>query len=280
MPLYKLEEFDPNYRETFGGDDVKTLDLYTEGGVRVGSVADALVDQEGRFRYLVIDTSFDSVSKKILLPIGLSHINYPAQRVYVDGLSKEQVEYLPEYQETINVDEDYEKEVRLVFRPESRDISEQQDISLYEREPDLYNLNEQYHQTLRLYEERLIANKHRVKTGEVKVGKHVETQIAQVTVPVKKERVLIERVLPTEIGTVVDPKALKFQEGEIARIELYEERPEIRKEAFVREEIRVKKVVDRHTVEAQDTIRREQLDIDTTGELHMDAASRNPEQAF
>ena len=280
MPLYKLEEFDPNYRETFGGDDVKTLDLYTEGGVRVGSVADALVDQEGRFRYLVIDTSFDSVSKKILLPIGLSHINYPAQRVYVDGLSKEQVEYLPEYQETINVDEDYEKEVRLVFRPESRDISEQQDISLYEREPDLYNLNEQYHQTLRLYEERLIANKHRVKTGEVKVGKHVETQIAQVTVPVKKERVLIERVLPTEVGTVVDPKALKFQEGEIARIELYEERPEIRKEAFVREEIRVKKVVDRHTVEAQDTIRREQLDIDTTGELHMDAASRNPEQAF
>jgi uncharacterized protein (TIGR02271 family) len=280
MPLYKLEEFDPNYRETFGGDDVKTLDLYTEGGVRVGSVADALVDQDGRFRYLVIDTSFDSVSKKILLPIGLSHINYPAQRVYVDGLSKEQVEYLPEYQETINVDEDYEKEVRLVFRPESRDISEQQDISLYEREPDLYNLNEQYHQTLRLYEERLIAHKHRVKTGEVKVGKHVETQIAQVTVPVKKERVLIERVLPTEVGTVVDPKALKFQEGEVARIELYEERPEIRKEAFVREEIRVKKVVDRHTVEAQDTIRREQLDIDTTGELHMDAASRNPEQAF
>lgn len=278
MPLYKLEEFDPNYRETFGGDDVKTLDLYTEGGVRVGSVADALVDQEGRFRYLVIDTSFDSISKKILLPIGLSHINYPAQRVYVDGLSKEQVEHLPEYQETVNIDEDYEKEVRLVFRPETRDTSEQQDISLYEREPDLYNLNEQYHQTLRLYEERLIANKHRVKTGEVKVGKHVTTQIAQVTVPVKKERIVIERVPPTEVGTVLDPKALKFQEGEITRIELYEETPEIRKEAFVREEIRVKKVVDRHTVEAQDTIRREELDIDTTGELHLDGASRNPEQ--
>lgn len=278
MPLYKLEEFDPNYRETFSGDDVKTLDLYTEGGVRVGSVADALVDQEGRFRYLVIETSFDSISKKILLPIGLSHINYPAQRVYVDGLSKEQVEHLPEYQESVDIDEDYEKEVRLVFRPESRDTSEQQNISLYEREPDLYKLNEQYHQTLRLYEERLIANKHRVKTGEVKVGKHVTTQIAQVTVPVKKERIVIERVPPTELGTVLDPKALKFQEGEITRIELYEETPEIRKEAFVREEIRVKKVVDRHTIEAQDTIRREELDIDTTGELYLDGATRNPEQ--
>jgi uncharacterized protein (TIGR02271 family) len=279
MPLYKLEEFDPNYRETFGGDDVKALDAYTEGGVRIGSIADALVDQNGRFRYLVIDSSFDSVTKKILLPIGLSHINYPAQRVYVDGLSKEQVERLPEYQETMTVDEDYETRVRLVFRPENRDRISDREISLYEREPDLYNLNEQYHQTLRLYEERLIANKHRIKTGEVALGKHIETQTARVTVPLKKERVLIERVPPTDAGTVVDPKAVKFQEGEVTRIELYEETPEIRKEAFVREEVRVKKVVDRQTVEAQDTIRREELDIDTTGELNVDEASRKREEA-
>ncbi|MBE9197569.1 MULTISPECIES: DUF2382 domain-containing protein [unclassified Nodularia (in: cyanobacteria)] len=279
MPLYKLEDFDPNYRETFGGDDVKTLELYTEGGVRVGSVADALLDQDGRFRYLVIDTSFDSISKKILLPIGLSHINYPAKRVYVDGLSKEQVEHLPEYQESMTVDEDYEKQVGHVFRPHSRYESDDRQTSIYEREPDLYTLNEQYHQTLRLYEERLIANKHRVKTGEVSVGKHIETQTARVTVPVKKERVLIERVPPTEAGTVVDPNALKFQEGEVTRIELYEETPEIRKEAFVREEVRVKKIVDRQTVEAQDTIRREQLDIDTTGELHVDETGTKREES-
>ncbi|GAX36737.1 DUF2382 domain-containing protein [Nodularia sp. NIES-3585] len=279
MPLYKLEHFDPNYRETFGGDDVKALELYTEGGVRIGSVADALVDQGGRFRYLVIDTSLDSISKKILLPIGLSHINYPAKRVYVDGLSKEQVERLPEYRESMTVDENYEKEVRLVFRPESRDGADDQEISIYEREPDLYTLNEQYHQTLRLYEERLIANKHRVKTGEVSVGKHIETQTARVTVPVKKERVLIERIPPKETGIVVDPNAHKFQEGEVTRIELYEETPEIRKEAFVREEVRVKKVVDRQTVEAQDTIRREQLDIDTTGELHVDETGTRREEA-
>lgn len=270
MPLYKLEEFDPNYRETFGGDDVKALDLYTESGVRVGSVADALVDQDGRFRYLVIDSSLDSLSKKILLPIGLSHINYPANRVNVDGLSKEQVERLPEYQESMTVDEDYEKEVRLVFRPETTNVSQSGETSIYQRELGLYNLNEQYHQTLRLYEERLIAGKHRVKTGEVGLGKHVETQTARVTVPVNKERVLIERVRPAEAGTVVDPNAPKFQDGEVTRIELYEETPEIRKEAFVREEVIVKKVVDRHTVEAQDTIRLERLDIDTTGELSVD----------
>jgi len=36
--------------------------------------------------------------------------------------------------------------------------------------------------------------------------------------------------------------------------EIYEEKPEIHKEAFVREEVRVKKVVEQDTVEAQETL--------------------------
>jgi uncharacterized protein (TIGR02271 family) len=278
MPLYKLAEFDPQYRETFGGDDVKGLNLYTEGEVKIGSVADALVDQDGRFRYLVIDTGIDTLGKKILLPIGLSRINYPARSVYVDGLSKQQVEMLPEYHENLTVDEDYEEKVRSVFRPTGSNASYDRTRYSYQQEPNLYNLNEQYHQTLRLHEERLIANKHRVKTGEVAVGKHIETETARVAVPIRKERVLIERVSPADAGTVVDPKELQFQEGEVARIEVYEETPEIRKEAFVREEVRVKKLVDRDTVEAEDTIRREELDIHTTGELHIDNTGTNVQE--
>ncbi|WP_414754524.1 DUF2382 domain-containing protein [Anabaena sp. CCY 9910] len=268
MPLYKLEEFDPNYRETFGGDDVKALELYTQSGVRVGAIADVLVDNEGRFRYLVIDTHIDdSINKKILLPIGLSQINYPARRVYVDGLSKEQVEHLPEYHDNIAVNEEYEEKVRGIFRPQTSNLTYDRQTYDYQQEPALYNLNEQYHQTFRLYEERLIANKHRVKTGEVAVGKHIETENARVAVPIQRERVVIERAAPTSPDTIVDPKEVKFQQGEVARIELYEETPEIRKEAFVREEVRVRKVVESDTVEAQDIIRREELDIDTAGNL-------------
>ncbi|MDZ8080671.1 MAG: DUF2382 domain-containing protein [Nostoc sp. DcaGUA01] len=267
MPLHKLEHFDPNYRETFGGDDVKALDVYTEGEQRVGSVIDVLVDDDGRFRYLIIDTSLDSVNKQILLPVGLSRINYPARSVHVDGLSREQIERLPEYREIGNVDNDYEEKVRSVFRSSTSGVN-YNDTYNYQKEPALYELNEQYHQTFRLYEERLVANKHRIKTGEVAVGKHIETETARVTVPIQKERVLIERVVPTEAGSV-DTNELKFQEGEVARIAVYEETPEIRKEAFVREEVRVKKVIERDTVEAQDTIRREELNVDTAGELHV-----------
>ncbi|MBW4451778.1 MAG: DUF2382 domain-containing protein [Nostoc indistinguendum CM1-VF10] len=269
MPLHKLEHFDPNYRETFGGDDMKSLDLYTEGGDRVGSVADVLVDDDGHFRYLVIDTSVDFLGKKILLPIGLSRINYAARRVYVDGLSRQQVEGLVEYKEDAFIDHDYEESVRSGFRSPSSGVTYDHNTYNYQTEPALYGLNDQDHQTFRLYEERLVANKQRIKTGEVTVGKHIETETASVTVPIQKERVLIERVVPTEAGNVIDPNELKFQEGEVARIEVYEETPEIRKEAFVREEIRVKKVVEQDTVEAQGTIRREELDVDTEGNLQV-----------
>ncbi|MER3494291.1 MAG: photosystem reaction center subunit H [Mastigocladus sp. ERB_26_2] len=275
MPLYKLEDFDPTYRDTFGGDDIKGLPLYTEGGNRIGTVADALVDPEGRFRYLVIETESDFHSKRILLPIGISRIDYNQQRVYVDGLSREQVQNLPVYRDDMTVDYDYEEQVRRNYRPQ-QNVAYDRDSYTYENDASLYNLNEQNHQTFKLYEERLIANKNRIKTGEVTVGKHIETETATVSVPIKKERVVIERVPTTTEAVAVSPDEAQFQAGEVARIEIYEETPEIRKEAFVREEVRVKKVVDKDVVEAQETIRREELDIQTEGNLPLDTT--NPQQ--
>lgn len=275
MPLHKIADFDPNYRDTFGGDDVKGLDLYTEGDQKIGTVADVLVDNDGRFRYLVIDTRSGLTEKQILLPIGLSRTDYNQQRVYVDGLSKAQVEQLPEYSDRYTVDYDYEEQVRGVYRPlTANTVSTEAAASTatydrntynYQQDASLYDLNEQNNQTFRLYEERLIANKNRVKTGEVAIGKHIETETERVSVPLEKERVVIERVTPTDAGTVISPNEVAFQEGEIARIEVYEETPEIHKEAFVREEIRVKKVVEHETFNAEETVRREELDIDTEG---------------
>ncbi len=273
MPLYKLEDFDPTYRDTFGGDDIKGLPLYTEGGNRIGTVIDALVDPDGRFRYLVIETESDFHSKRILLPIGLSRIDYTQRRVYVDGLSKQQVQNLPVYKDDMTVDYDYEEQVRRNYRPE-QNLTYNRDSYNYQNDASLYNLNEQKHQTFKLYEERLIANKNRIKTGEVTVGKHIETETATVSVPIEKERVVIERVPATAEGVAVSPDATQFQAGEVARIELYEETPEIQKEAFVREEVRVKKIVDKDVVEAQETIRREELDVQTEGNLPLDETNR------
>jgi uncharacterized protein (TIGR02271 family) len=150
------------------------------------------------------------------------------------------------------------------------------DTYTYHQEPSLYGMNDTDHQTLKLYEERLIANKRRMKTGEVAIGKHVETETARVSVPIEKERVVIERVTPADAGRAVSPGAVDFREGEVAHVEIYEETPEIHKEAVVREEIRVKKVVEQETVQAQETLRREELDVKTDGTPIVDRPAGRP----
>ncbi|MBC1218985.1 DUF2382 domain-containing protein [Nostoc sp. UCD121] len=290
MVLYKLEDFEPNYRDTFEGKEINGLGVYTQGtDEKIGTVSDVLVDEEGHFRYLVVDLGFWIFGKKVLLPIGRARIDYNVDRVYTIGLTREQAEDLPEFSERQALDYDYEERVRGVYRQpanytSSLDASAPVEASIpvdttyqpattaptynrdsynYEHEPSLFGLNEQDHQTLRLYEERLIASKRRQKTGEVSIGKHVETETARVAVPVERERVVIERVTPADAGTAVSGREADFREGEVARLEIHEETPDVRKEAFLREEVRVRKVVDQDTVETQETVRREELDVNS-----------------
>lgn len=119
---------------------------------------------------------------------------------------------------------------------------------------------------IRLYEERLMVNKQKAKTGEVAIGKRIETETAKVSVPVEKERVVIERT-DTVGTTAVAPGTVTFGDAEVARVEVYEETADIKKQAFVREEVNVRKEVERDTVEARETIRREELEVETDGEV-------------
>lgn len=294
MSLQRIKDFDPDYRDHFEGNDLQNYDLYANGD-KVGSVDDLLVDDDGRIRYLIINTGIWILGKKVLLPIGRAQIDFANRRVTVRGLSREQVEALPQYDGTMPVDYEHEEQVRGVYRPMSSGTAGAADAGLgttplersasldydrnpaldydrdtyaYNRDPELYDMNDRDHQNLRLYEERLIARKTRNKTGEVAVGKHVETETARVSVPVDKERVVIERTTPTDAAVGADARS--FQEGEVARVEVYEEVPDIQKEAFVREEVTVRKEVDHQTVDAEETIRREMLDVDTQGNPNVD----------
>lgn len=130
--------------------------------------------------------------------------------------------------------------------------------------------------TVRLYEERLIADKHREKVGEVVVGKRVETETAQASVPIEKERVVIERVDPVDAAATIAPADVQFGNAEVARMEVYEETPDIQKQAFVREEVNVKKIVDRDMVNAEEKLRRERLNLDTAGQPIIDDQALDP----
>ncbi|MDF5733686.1 MAG: DUF2382 domain-containing protein [Rhizonema sp. PD38] len=276
MPLHKISDFDAEYHSTVQGGDIKGRGVHSQGnGEKIGSVSDILVDDQGKFRYLIVDLGLWIFGKKVLLPIGRTRTDSSANQILV-SMTKEQAENLPEYKEGMPLDYDYEEQVRGVHRTRPLDAastavgnvtspSYNRDTYNYEQDRDLYDVSDHEDQTFKLYEERLVANKQRQKTGEVTIGKHVETDTARVAVPLEKERVIIERVTPTNAGQAVAPGTANFREGEVARLEIHEEVPDIRKEAFVREEVRVTKVVDQETVEAQETIRREELDVNTDG---------------
>lgn len=285
MALHKIKEFYPDDIED--ERNVKGLDLYAQEE-KIGSVDDVLVDDEGQFRYLILKTGGWLSGKKVMLPIGRARIDNDHSRVYADYLTKEQVEALPEFTDDMRVDYDHEERVRGVYRspaangvgyagaasaPPTTNTEPLLDLEVgyagydrntytYEQEPDLYNLNEQNHPNLKLYEERLIATKTRQKTGEAVVSKRVETETETASIAVDKERIVVEHI-PTISGTAVAPGEASFEAGEVARIDVYAEVPEFHKEAFVREEVRVSKVVDRETATAEETLRREELDVDT-----------------
>lgn len=244
MTMYKIKDFDPNYQTHFDGVDIIGFDVYT-GQEKIGLIADILVEDNGSLRYLVINTGVWVLGKKILLPIGKAKFDNKSKRVYVDAFSKAQVESLPNYNENDVVDRSYEERVRNVYRPTAMNSGASPVAAAanpaHDQDAAMYKLNDTDHQNLKLYEERLIADKQRRKTGEVVVGKRVETEKATVSVPLDKERVVVERTTPQDGNVAVTVNAGAFQEGEIARMEVFEESVDIRKEAFVREEVNVKK---------------------------------------
>ncbi|WP_295616851.1 DUF2382 domain-containing protein [Chamaesiphon sp. GL140_3_metabinner_50] len=295
MALHKIKDFDPEYSKHFDDRDVKGMDLYVADD-KVGSVDDILVDDSGQFRYLVINTGVWILGKKVLLPIGRAQIDYQKKRVYGQNLTKSQVESLPELTEDMAVDYDHEERVRGVYRAsmpatptmgvgktptkpvttgtpmlgvedeyaEPAGYVYDRDTYSHDKEPDLYAMNEDNHPNLKLYEERLVASKQRQKAGDAVISKRIETETVQASVPIEKERVTIERV-PVSGATAVAPGEATFQAGEVSRVDVYEEVAEFHKEAFVREEVRVNKVVEKETATAQEQIRREEVDIKIDG---------------
>lgn len=124
MALVKLDAFYPNHgKDAFGGHDITNFSVYANDRDdndrdKVGSVKDLLVDEtDGRFRYFIVDTGFWIFGKKVLLPVGLAKLNYDKKRIFVQGLTKEQVEHLPEFSDDLKIDHDYEERVRSSYRP-------------------------------------------------------------------------------------------------------------------------------------------------------------------
>jgi len=167
MALVKLDAFYPNHsKDTFNGHDITHFSVYANDADdndqdKVGSVKGMLVDEnDGRFRYFIVDTGFWVFGKKVLLPVGLARLNYDKERIFVQGLTKDQVEKLPEFNDDLKIDHDYEERVRSSYRPliSSPTISQSATGTAYDyqQEPYFYDNSDP---AFRDYEQRLRARK-------------------------------------------------------------------------------------------------------------------------
>lgn len=108
-------------------------------------------------------------------------------------------------------------------------------------------------------EEEATVEKHAHRTGAARIHKTVETEEKHFTVPVRHERVEVERV-------PVEKRELKPGEARIAEeditVPVYEEEVEIRKRPVVREEVRVRKTAEIEEREVDTTLHKERVQVE------------------
>lgn len=122
-------------------------------------------------------------------------------------------------------------------------------------------------ETIQLQEERLNVDKNEVQTGELHVKKEVKTDTETVEVPVEHEEVTIERrpVKPGEKTT--EDKDMK---NEDITIPVTEEQVEVTKRPVVTEEVSIKKDKEKEMKEVSEQVRKEDIDVETSGDIDVD----------
>lgn len=114
--------------------------------------------------------------------------------------------------------------------------------------------------TVQLKEEELRATKQPVQAGEVEIRKEVHTERKQITVPVEREEVVIER------HPVAERPATGGMHAEEIRIPVREEKVTVTKQPVVREEVTVGKRAVHDTKTVTGEVKKEELVVDTEGD--------------
>lgn len=213
-----------------GDPDPRGYTVVAGDGRRVGEVNDLIIDTEAmKVRYLVIDVNDDaSTDRSVLIPVSDVDVRSDARQV-----------------------------VARSYSGSERSYRGSASAALGSGEYDRAGEDEQERSRLTRAEEELHIGKREVSRGEVRVGKHVETEHVSEPVTRRREEVVIER-RPVEAGARADAS---IRDDEV-RIPLMEEEVVVDKRAVVKEELVVGKrvVEERDTVEAD--VRREEFDIE------------------
>lgn len=130
-------------------------------------------------------------------------------------------------------------------------------------------LTDENEETIRLREERLDVDTQEVQTGEVRLGKHVTEETETIDVPVTHEEVIVERH-PVRDSHSTDETITDIDGTEEVVIPVTEEQVNVQKHTDVVEEIDVRKEKVTEQKKVSDTVRKEELDIDSSGDVRIE----------
>lgn len=254
-PLSRLDEF----RVAEHDQDVRGWDVVARDGKKIGNVDDLLVDTSMRkVRYLGVDLDrglFASLfggghGGHVLIPI--EEVELRSDQVMVNSIASSEASTLPAY--------DFDTfSQRHNFQGGSMGTG----TAGRRTETQARTLDTERESRMTLAEEELAVGKRRVASGEVEVGKRVETERVRETVPVMREEVTVERRPATGMGT-----APQIGNDEI-RVPISHEEVTVEKRVVPKEELVIKKnqVQDQQVVE--DTVRREHAEVTRTGDAEL-----------
>ena len=123
---------------------------------------------------------------------------------------------------------------------------------------------------LQLREERLRVATERERAGEVQLGKRVVERTETAEVPLREERVVIERRPGS--GEVVGGEIIG--EDESVAVDVTRERPVVEKEVVVAEEVDVRTETVQRTERVEATLRREELAVEEQGDVNVTGETR------
>lgn len=179
MKSQGFNPFSADYRNIFGNSYIRQFDVYDKQE-RIGQVRDVRVDEAGHFQYLVVDLVAPT-QKQVLVPLSQTEIDPQRRRIYMQGLSKDQVLNLPAYNPVAAAQPPQPLSSPRSLNPSPLPEQPENDTTMGT--------------TIRLHEERLIVDRgKRRKIGEVIVRKEIETRIVEI--PVRHEKLIVEQVSP------------------------------------------------------------------------------------
>jgi uncharacterized protein (TIGR02271 family) len=253
MALYRISDRHPNYRDIyFQGKDIKGVPVCTASGQEVGNVYDLLIDDEDRIHQLVVSVDSTSVdSRRVLIPANRCSKPAQANCVYLRGIEKDELLAFSPYEP---------------YEPHGEENSEENSITDKKTDEALpvQASVQASHSPIQLYEERLVTSKQRIKTGEVKISKRTVSELSSTQIPITREKIIIEIDSVYGGETSVNFGDAKVAEDGAVHMDIYEEQAEVCRRIVPYQNISVRKEIVEDVVAIEQTIRREELDVEAT----------------